>query len=96
MIEVILLKVAVLAKLFLGFGKASVLWAGKATLLVLGLAATLVLLVIALAVGIAVALSLLFAGPSSRTSRTGPTRAKSTIKGSGHHYPKGLAKGFGN
>ena len=65
MIEVISLKVAVLAKLFLGLGKASVPWAGKAPLVVLGLAATLVLLVTALVVGIAVALSLLFAGPFS-------------------------------
>jgi hypothetical protein len=43
MIEVILLKIMLLAKLFLGLGKASVLWAGNAPLMVLGLAATLAL-----------------------------------------------------
>ena len=63
MIEVILLKVAVLAKLFLGLGKASLLWAGKAPLIVLGLAATLALLVTTLVVGLAVMLSLVLAGP---------------------------------
>jgi len=64
MIEVALLKVVLLAKVFLGLGKASVLWAGKAPLLVLGIAATLAFLVTTVAVGLAVALSLILAGPS--------------------------------
>jgi hypothetical protein len=63
MLEVILLKVAVLAKLFLGLGKTAVLWAGRAPPLMLRLAATLVLLVTTVAVGLAVALSVLLAGP---------------------------------
>ncbi len=63
MIEVILLKIVLLGKLFLGLGKASMLWLGKAPLLVIGLTATLALLVTTLVVGIALSLSLILAGP---------------------------------
>ena len=63
MIEVILLKIVLLGKLFLGLGKTSMLWVGKTPLLVIGLAATLALLVTTLVVGIAVTLSLILAGP---------------------------------
>jgi hypothetical protein len=75
MIEVILLKIVLLAKLFLGLGKASVLWAGKAPLMVLGLAATLALLVTTLVVGLAVTLSLVLAGPFfPKETSTGASR----------------------
>ncbi len=75
MVEVILLKMMLLAKLFLGLGKASVLWAGKAPLMVLGLAATLAFLVTPPVVGLAVTLSLISAVPFiPKESSTGASR----------------------
>lgn len=74
MIEVLVLKMVLVAKAFLGLGKATLLVAGKTPLLLLGVAATLALLVTLSMVGLAVVLSLVVGVPLSRARSTSSRR----------------------